>query len=77
MKRKTISLVTIDNVGEQIANIDISHGATCSPNPETEALDYEQEQTIVVTAQNGIDKATYTVKKIFRKNCCRYPPRKR
>ena len=59
---KTISLVTIDNVGEQIANIDISHGATCSPNPETEALDYEQEQTIVVTAQNGIDKATYTVK---------------
>lgn len=60
---KTISLVTIDNVGEQIANIDISHGATCSPNPETEALDYEQEQTIVVTAQNGIDKATYTVKK--------------
>ena len=66
--KKTISLVTIDNVGEQIANIDISHGATCSPNPETEALDYEQEQTIVVTAQNGIDKATYTVKKrIFRK----------
>ena len=60
---KTISLVTIDNVGEQIANIDISHGATCNPNPETEALDYEQEQTIVVTAQNGIDKATYTVKK--------------
>lgn len=43
--------------------MDISHGATCSPNPETEALDYEQEQTIVVTAQNGIDKATYTVKK--------------
>lgn len=37
---------------------------------QTEALDYEQEQTIVIlSAQNGIDKApVYLVKKIFRKN---------
>ncbi len=69
---KTISLISLESIGEVLADISISHGATISPDPRTVALNYDQDQKITVTAQNGTTKSTYTVKKeIPRKDCCR------
>lgn len=60
---KTISLISLESIGEVLAEVSISHGATISPDPTTVALNYDQEQKITVTAQNGTTKSTYTVKK--------------
>lgn len=60
---KTISLISIESIGEAIAEASISHGATISPDPRVTALNYDQEVTLTVTAQNGIEKAVYTVNK--------------
>ena len=60
---KTISLISLESIGEVLADISISHGATISPDPRTVALNYDQDQKITVTAQNGTTKSTYTVKK--------------
>ena len=60
---KTISLIRLESIGEVLADISISHGATISPDPRTVALNYDQDQKITVTAQNGTTKSTYTVKK--------------
>ncbi|MCS2453172.1 DUF5018 domain-containing protein [Bacteroides thetaiotaomicron] len=40
-----------------------SHGATISPDPRTVALNFDQDQKITVTAQNGTTKSTYAVGK--------------
>lgn len=60
---QTISLISLEDIGTALANITISHGATISPDPTTTALNYDQNQQFTVTAQNGVDKKTYTVKK--------------
>lgn len=60
---KTISLISIEPIGEAIAEASISHGATLSPDPRVTALNYDQDVTLTVTAQNGVDKAVYTVSK--------------
>lgn len=60
---KTISLISLESIGEVLADVSISHGATISPDPRTVALNYDQDQKITVTAQNGTTKSTYTVKK--------------
>ncbi|MCE4565509.1 DUF5018 domain-containing protein [Maribellus sp. CM-23] len=60
---KTISLISIESIGKAIAEASISHGATISPDPRVIALNYDQEVTLTVTAQNGVDKAIYTVQK--------------
>lgn len=60
---KSISLISLESIGEVLADVSISHGATISPDPATVALNYDQEQKITVTAQNGSTKSTYTVKK--------------
>ena len=60
---KRISLISVDNIGEALADVAISHGATIAPDPSKQVLNYDQEFAVVVTAQNGVDKATYTVKK--------------
>ncbi len=62
-ENKTISLISIELIGEVLAEISISHGATISPDPRTSALNYDQDVTLTVTAQNGVDKAVYTVRK--------------
>lgn len=62
-ENKTISLISIEPIGEVLAEISISHGATISPDPRTSALNYDQDVTLTVTAQNGVDKAVYTVRK--------------
>jgi hypothetical protein len=60
---KRISLISVDDLGEALADFTISHGATIEPDPSVTAMDYDQAFTVTVTAQNGVDKATYTVKK--------------
>jgi len=60
---KTISLITLDEIGEALAEVGISHGAILSPDPTTVALNYDNEPQIKVTAQNGTSVAVYTVKK--------------
>lgn len=60
---KRISLISVDNIGEALADVAVSHGATIAPDPSKKVLNYDQEFAVVVTAQNGVDKATYTVKK--------------
>ena len=60
---KTIALISIEPIGEVMAEASISHGATISPDPRTTAINYDQEVTLTVTAQNGVDKAIYKVNK--------------
>ncbi|MCI6212221.1 DUF5018 domain-containing protein [Bacteroides heparinolyticus] len=60
---KTISLITLEEIGEALAEVGISHGAVLSPDPTTVALNYDNEPQIKVTAQNGTSVAVYTVKK--------------
>ncbi len=60
---KTISLISLEPIGNELADITISHGATISPDPRTVALNYDIEPKVTVTAQNGVDKAVYTIKK--------------
>src|SRR5690554_1547548 len=60
---KTISLISIDLIGEVLAQVSISHGATISPDPRVTSLDYDQDVVLTVTAQNGVDKVNYTIRK--------------
>lgn len=60
---KIISLIYIEDIGESLAEISLSHGATISPDPRTTLLNYDEDVQLTVTAQNGTDKATYTVRK--------------
>lgn len=62
-KNYTISLVTVENIGLQIAEVSLPHGATCEPDILTLPLSYDEEQTVKVTAQNGKDYLIYTIKK--------------
>ncbi len=59
----TISLISIESIGETVAQADISHGSTIVPDPRTNALNYDEELSLTVTAQNGVDKQVYTVRK--------------
>lgn len=59
----TITFVTGDDLGLQNAEIIMSHGATISPDPRTELVDWDSEPTLTVTAQNGVDNKVYTVLK--------------
>ena len=60
---KTISLISLDDLSDMLAQVSISHGATIFPDPTVEALNYNQDVQLTVTAQNGVDKTVYTVKK--------------
>jgi hypothetical protein len=60
---KTISLISLENLGSDLATVSVSHGATMSPDPTTEALDYDSDVQITVTAQDGTTTAVYTVQK--------------
>lgn len=60
---QSISLITPDEIGEQPADVTLSHGATISPDPRVVALDYDREQTVTVTAQNGEASRKYVINK--------------
>lgn len=62
-QNKTISLISIEPIGESLAEMGLSHGATISPDPRTTVLNYNNDITLTVTAQNGFDKSVYTVRK--------------
>lgn len=59
---KTINLISADVIKAQLAEIELSHGATVSPDPATEALNYGDIENIelTVTAQDGVTKAVYS-----------------
>ena len=59
---KTISLISVDNLGMSTADVSISSHATISPDPSV-ARSYANNVTFTVTAQDGTTKATYTVQK--------------
>lgn len=59
----TITLITAENLGETLASVTVSHGATMDPDPRTTALNYDNEPQFTVIAQNGVDQRTYTVVK--------------
>lgn len=59
---KMISLLTPDNLSPCTASVTISPHATISPDPRTTTIDYNTDQTFVVTAHDGT-AATYTTKK--------------
>lgn len=59
---KSISLITIDNLGMSTASIAVSAHATISPDPSV-PRDYSKEVVFTVTAHDGVTKANYTVKK--------------
>lgn len=60
---KTISLISIESIGNVLANVALSHGATISPDPVSTPLNYDTNVQVTVTAQDGITKSVYTVKK--------------
>ena len=60
---KTISLIAIGNIPPSLAEVTMSYHATISPNPATQALDYNNEIKLTVTAHDGVTKSIYTVKK--------------
>ena len=64
---KTISLISIEPIGNVLASAVLSHGATITPDPTTNALNYDVDFQITVTAQNGVTKNVYTVKKAVPK----------
>lgn len=56
---KVITLVTAEAIGEQLAEVEISHGATLEPDPRVTPVNFDNEPEITVTAQNGVDKTVY------------------
>lgn len=60
---KTISLVTSEDLGEQIAAVELSFGATIDPDPSVTPVNFDQDVELTVTAQNGVDKTVYLVSK--------------
>lgn len=60
---KTISLVSVDDLGETPASYRLSYHATISPDPATTNLNYDSPVTLTVTAHDGVGTNTYTVEK--------------
>ncbi len=60
---KTISLVALGTLEPALGEVTISYHATISPDPRTEALNYNNDVKLTVTAHDGIAKSEYTVKK--------------
>lgn len=62
-EKKTISITSIESLGELLAEVSISHGATLDPDPRTVPQNYDTDFKITVIAQNGTAKSTYTIVK--------------
>ncbi|MDM8158678.1 DUF5018 domain-containing protein [Labilibaculum sp. K2S] len=60
---KTISLVALGNLNPAVAEITMSYHASISPDPTAEALDYNNDLELTVTAHDGLTKNVYTIKK--------------
>lgn len=60
---KTIALVAAGTLQPALASYRLSYHATVSPDPAVTALNYNSDVTLMVTANDGVTKKTYTVKK--------------
>lgn len=58
---KEITLVTAEELGEQLAEYELSHGATVDPDPSITPVNFDNEVKLTVTAQNGVDQCVYSV----------------
>ena len=63
VETKTISLVAIEQLEPALAEITMSYHASISPDPRTEALNYNNDVELTVTAHDGVTSNVYTVKK--------------
>ena len=62
-KNFEISIISVADIGKELAEVTLSHGATCEPDINKVALNYDEIQTIKVIAQNGVDYNTYKIKR--------------
>ena len=60
---KVISLVSLEDIPLGLADVTLSYHASISPDPRVEALDFNEEVQLTVTAHDGVSKSVYTVKK--------------
>ena len=60
---KKVSLITPDDLSACLAEAQVSPHATISPDPSAAAINYNEPVEFTVTADNGVDKAVYTVMK--------------
>lgn len=60
---KTISLVAIGELEPAFAELTMSAHATVSPDPTTNALNYNEEVKLTVTADDGETQNVYTIRK--------------
>lgn len=60
-----ISFYTPETLTPQTAIISLPHGATIEPDPRTEALVYDENLKVTVTAQNGIAQKEYTFRSLI------------
>lgn len=61
--KKTVSLISADDLSAALASFEVSPHATISPDPSTEAINYNEPVTFTVTAHDGVTKAEYVVSK--------------
>lgn len=60
---KTIALIALEPLEPALAGVTLSYHATVSPDPTKEALDYNKEVKLTVTAHDGVTRNVYTVRK--------------
>ncbi len=60
---KTISLIAIGELEPALAELTMSAHATVSPDPTTNALNYNEEVKLTVTADDGETQNVYTIRK--------------
>jgi len=60
---KTIALIAVGTLQPAFATYRLSYHATISPDPAVNALNYNSDVTLTVTANDGVTKKVYTVKK--------------
>lgn len=58
-----VSLIALGDIAPAKATYQISYHASISPDPSKEALDYNNDVKLTVTAFDGVTKKVYTVKK--------------
>ena len=62
-EKAEVSITALGDLEPAKATYQLSYHASISPDPAAEALDYNNEVKLTVTAFDGVTKKTYTVKK--------------
>jgi len=60
---RTIALIAVGTIQPATASYRLSYHATISPDPAVTQLNYNSDVTLTVTANDGVTKKIYTVKK--------------